>query len=95
MDHDNKKADSSVVITYILLLFLAASMYLWIYMIAPWEKGPELQQVQKETTQIYVSEDKTVAGEKTATATATPTPFVKKATNGADNGCIGDEGLVW
>ena len=93
MNEDKKKTDKTVVVTYVLLLLLAASMYLWIYMAAPWERSPEAEPIQKNTAQTTVSNDEAVIAIEPVTAT--PTPFVKKASNNADNGCIGDEGLVW
>ncbi len=91
-----KDQDKTVFITYLILFILAVCMFLWIGILAPWDKGVEiadrsrLQYVEETVSSNGVNEmaDAPVA-------TATPTPVVKKKTNEANSGCIGDGGLVW
>ncbi len=90
-----KNTDKTVIITYIILGVIAVSMFIWILIIAPWDKYDITANVMNRNIQTAVSGDTATEDASAPIAIATPTPFVKKKTNEANQGCIGDEGLVW
>ncbi len=91
-----KDQDKTTVITYVVLFILAACMFLWIGILAPWDKGIEISDRSRlKHAQESFNQDTVNGSADEPVATATPTPFVKKKSNEANSGCIGDDGLVW
>ena len=88
-----KKENRIVIITYVVLFLIAASMFVWLSMVATGDDWAEISNIsdsQEDAGSVTVSEAAVVP-----IATATPTPLVERSINEENTGCIGDEGLVW
>ena len=91
-----KKTDIKVVITYLVMAVISICMFVWLFVLAPWDKNAELTNVPRRSSQVQtVSIDEASEDLTMPAVAATPTPFVQKTSNEANQGCIGDEGLVW
>ncbi|MBQ9866528.1 MAG: hypothetical protein IJM34_05855 [Lachnospiraceae bacterium] len=88
------KGNKTELATYTVLSLIAASMVLWICLVAPWDTVKAADTVQIKVDSSVVEAEEAESG-VTIEATPTPTPFVKKKANEENQGCIGDKGLVW
>ena len=91
-----RNIDKTAVVTYLVLAVIAVSMFAWIYALTPSkDSSAAVNMINRTSQQTTVSEDTVAEDVQAPAATATPTPFVKEKSKEVDQGCIGDEGLVW